>query len=580
MKTLASPWKIHFPLLTLATAILLAFTAEHASAQSSNQPPSVAIVSPTNGAVFIAPADIPITADVTLGDHWVNLISIFEGTNRLITLILDPLPHFTNGMVVPIQYTWSGVPPGNYSLTVVAGDTAGSSATSAPVNISVIIPTNPIPTVTIVATDPVASVFGDTGTFTVYRTGFGSNNINVFYTIGGTASNGVDYATLPNIVTIPAGAASTVITVKPLPDPLPDPDETVILHLTQPPGLSPTSYLVGVPNTAAVTITGNVSNSPPTVSIVSPTNGAVFVAPVDIFLLANASDADGPQTVETVEFFDGTNSLGIATNFPVASPIGPFHLIWSNAPPGIHVLTAVATDDHGATGTSAPVNITIFSPSNTPPVVSIFATDPIAVEGTNFHCVPPTAVFTNFCTGTNTATFLVHRAGDMSADLTVYYGIGGTSSNGVDYALIPDNVTIPAGKSFALVTIVPLEDVDPTPRLFDTVVLSLTLPPPGPVTTPPPYLIGFPRRAAAIILEDFDLPCPRASVSPDGCFHASLPGANGSVICLQSSTDLVNWTPVCTNMVLKGSADFVDPDAATVAARYYRTVPATGAPSY
>jgi len=28
--------------------------------------------------------------------------------------------------------------------------------------------------------------------------------------------------------------------------------------------------------------------------------------------------------------------------------------------------------------------------------------------------------------------------------------------------------------------------------------------------------------------------------------------------CLLISTDLVNWLPVCTNTVLKGSAQFVD----------------------
>src|SRR5260370_38144808 len=93
-------------------------------------------------------------------------------------------------------------------------------------------PTNTtIPVVTIVATDPIASVSGDTGTFTVYRAGSTSNALNVFYLIGGTASNGVDYATLPNIVSIPAGVTSLQIAVNPVVDPLPDPTETAILPL-------------------------------------------------------------------------------------------------------------------------------------------------------------------------------------------------------------------------------------------------------------------------------------------------------------------------------------------------------------
>src|SRR5208337_3106662 len=83
---------------------------------------------------------------------------------------------------------------------------------------------------------------------------------------------------------------------------------------------------------------------------------------------------------------------------PLAGSIGPvplspiyptnlFFLTWSNAPVGAHVLTAVATDNGGATAVSAPVHITILpflpQPTNRPPIVSIVATDPVAIEGTN-----------------------------------------------------------------------------------------------------------------------------------------------------------------------------------------------------
>ena len=47
----------------------------------------------------------------------------------------------------------------------------------------------------------------------------------------------------------------------------------------------------------------------------------------------------------------------------------------------------------------------------------------------------------------------------------------------------------------------------------------------------------------------------------DNSLHVSLPATNGMNFCLQVSTDLVNWLPVCTNTVLKGSAQFVDPAA-------------------
>ncbi len=66
----------------------------------------------------------------------------------------------------------------------------------------------------------------------------------------------------------------------------------------------------------------------------------------------------------------------------------------------------------------------------------------------------------------------------------------------------------------------------------------------------------------------------------DSSMHVSLPATNGMNFCLQISTDMVNWLPVCTNTVLKGSAQFVDPGATTSPSLYYRIVPTAAPASY
>src|SRR5690349_13594426 len=76
--------------------------------------------------------------------------------------------------------------------------------------------TTGIPVVTIRATVPLASWSGDTGTFTAFREGPTNADLNVFYWIGGTASNGVDYATIGNYVMIPAGVRTNSIVIKPI----------------------------------------------------------------------------------------------------------------------------------------------------------------------------------------------------------------------------------------------------------------------------------------------------------------------------------------------------------------------------
>jgi len=88
-----------------------------------------------------------------------------------------------------------------------------------------------IPAVSIAATDNEASELGDTGTFTVTRTGSTLLPLIVHYTTGGTATNGVDYRHLSGIVAIPAGASGATITVTPVDSAFSD-GETVVVTVT------------------------------------------------------------------------------------------------------------------------------------------------------------------------------------------------------------------------------------------------------------------------------------------------------------------------------------------------------------
>lgn len=113
------------------------------------------------------------------------------------------------------------------------------------------------------------------------------------------------------------------------------------------------------------------ANTPPTVSLISPTDGTVLSIPVPIALLATAADADG--SVTNVSFFAGATLLGNGKN-PGSLPGIPWSFIWTNPPPGKFALTAQATDNLGAMGTSAVVNITIRgSLTNIPPTVSLIS---------------------------------------------------------------------------------------------------------------------------------------------------------------------------------------------------------------
>ncbi|MDD2763154.1 MAG: Ig-like domain-containing protein [Opitutaceae bacterium] len=150
---------------------------------------------------------------------------------------------------------------------------------------------------------------------------------------------------------------------------------TVYAHLVASAGsvtLNGGSQFVGTLVSDRLIINGNsllrvsaaAPNQPPAVSLSAPADGAVFFAPASVTLVATASDSDG--TIAKVEFFQGTTKLGEAT-------AAPYAFSWTGVPEGSYTLTAVATDDAGATTTSAPVGITVATPVNQPPTVTLLA---------------------------------------------------------------------------------------------------------------------------------------------------------------------------------------------------------------
>ena len=104
-------------------------------------------------------------------------------------------------------------------------------------------------------------------------------------------------------------------------------------------------------NTHILALRKFVPNTPPTVSLTSPTNGATFTAPASVTLTATATDSDG--TISKVEFFQG------GTNLIATVTISPYTFNWTNVAAGSYAITAKATDNLNAATTSAPVNITV-----------------------------------------------------------------------------------------------------------------------------------------------------------------------------------------------------------------------------
>jgi Bacterial Ig domain/Calx-beta domain len=453
-----------------------------------------------------------------------------------------------------------------------------------------VLPTFPTTVVSVSAVDPQASEPGvltviDPGVFKVTRAGSTNFDLRVYCHIGGTAGNGVDYAAISNSIVIPAGQTSANIVINPRHDLLPEGTETVVLQIEPPICIAiypppPGCYQVGTPAEAVVSILDNdqPTNFPPQVQIIKPFDGQMFLSPTNVIIVSDTTDPDG--YVGKVEFFADNNKIGEATKYFFAPPPPGEHIryefTWTNPPPGGHILGARATDDSGDTTMSAPVTVWVVTNLPPPvPIVTITATDPIAAEGTN--CCGWTGwsngTAVNFC-GTNTATFVVRRTGHTNWTLRIFYQVSGTASNGVDYATLPGEVIVPPGRLGAEIKVVPIDDN--LPERIETVVITLRAPLPT-MNSAPPYIVGFPRRAAAIIVDN-DQPRPVTGPLADHCFHIMKPGSNGSWFRIECSADLVNWTPICTNRVTDGALHFVDADADEAPQRFYRALPEPNPP--
>ncbi len=143
--------------------------------------------------------------------------------------------------------------------------------------------------VTLTATDSSAAEAGGTGNFRVTRTGDTSAPVTVTLQVTGTASSPTDYASLPELIVIPAGNGQVDLTVTPVNDQTDEMDETVILRIT-----SVAGGRIGSPNTATVTIADDDDAVPlPEVSLTAiddlTTEGVVDVARVEFRRSGDAS---------------------------------------------------------------------------------------------------------------------------------------------------------------------------------------------------------------------------------------------------------------------------------------------------
>ncbi len=398
----SSPYSITWPMVPPGTYTLTSIATDNRGASTTsapvhvvvapNPPPAVTITSPADGTMYTSPATIAIEASADDSDGVQQVVFHVNGT-----------PVFTD-TASPYTFTWTA-PLGDYTLTAVATDLLGATATSSAVQVSVsplpgrvnlALPANggvPTASSTYSPNYPISAVVNGDRRGLNWGAGGGWNDattnaypdwieiafngsklieeVNVFsmqdtytspveptptqtFTLWGLRAFEVQYWDGDSWMPVPGGAVTNNTLVWRRVVFLPLTTTKIRVHIT--------AALNGNSRAMEVEAWGIRSgeNEPPSVSLTSPAAGATYSAPASITLTAAATDADG--SIQDVTFYANGSPIGSRSS-------SPFTLPWTNVAAGTYSLTAVATDNEGASTTSAPVSVTVAN--NAAPTVSI-----------------------------------------------------------------------------------------------------------------------------------------------------------------------------------------------------------------
>ena len=187
----------------------------------------------------------PLTVQFTLSGTAVNgvdyanvpLTTTFLAGQSTVDVTVTPI---ADGVSEPLE-------------TVVLTLSSGASYVAGlPASAQLSLTDEPLPVVTVAATDPNASEAPDRGRFVLTRTGSVMSPLTVTVVLAGAAENGVDYQLVVTPLTFSPGSSVLTVNLMPIPDLVEDPSETVVLEL-----VDGDDYDLGAATVAVVTILGS-----------------------------------------------------------------------------------------------------------------------------------------------------------------------------------------------------------------------------------------------------------------------------------------------------------------------------------
>jgi hypothetical protein len=467
--------------------------------------PLVQWVTPTNRAVLEYPQPTALQATASDPDGAVVSVEFRDGTNSL-GVVSSP----------PYSLLWSNPTVGSHTLCAVATDDRGSTTTSA-VALLTVLPLNQAPTAQWLSPA---------------NNGVLQNPQPVMLEVAANDSDGtiarVEFLDGTNSLGVLSEPPYSLLWTNP----------TVGTHILS---AVATDDREGTATSAVALLTVLPLNQAPTVQWLNPATNSVLQNPQPVILEVAAGDFDG--TIVRVEFQDGTNSLGVLSN-------PPYSLLLTNATVGTHVLSAVATDNRGATTFSDVALLTVLPLNQAPSVEWLSPANNSVLQ--NPQSISLQVTPTDF---DGTIARVEFREGANT--------LGAVSSP--PYSLLWTNPTAGTHTFSAVVT-----DNRGGAALSDLISVTIT----APSTNEIPLTI---RSAQFVAFQGS--PVTKSALDPGNSqFQFQIEGPDGSTVVVEASSDLRTWAPISTNTLVNGAALSTDTESPRPEIRHYRVRLSSQAP--
>ncbi len=308
--------------------------------------------------------------------------------------------------------------------------------------------------------------FAGGASFRFERTGDNAAPLTVAYTIGGTATPGIDYTALPGIFTIPAGQIEAFLSFNLVNDTLAEGAETVVLTLTpnlsayRVEGVGTATYLIGDDETPAVQVRfASATGSGPETAGVIPLTVQLSGASASTVTVKYAV-AGGQAIGNGVDYLLPSGTLSFAPG--ETSKTIPLQLMDDQAPESAETV-AVRLSDPGRASLGTPV-------IHTYTITSDRDTEPIPPGST----VAFATVGSEVSEAVGNAVVRVSRHGATSGEVVVNYIVDGSAARPSDHGLAAGNLLFATGETEKIIS-VPIVN-DALPENDESVVITLGTP--------------------------------------------------------------------------------------------------------